>query len=463
MYHVGMPVAPYRQLSKLAEGAMTQQDDWKTGLDPRIADQVDYIVGAFRDQKIAIGVTPANGGVGYMYAEGQLIVRHEYLARVREALRQPDDHEKVRQVVAGADLLTLVKPPKNELPTVVDALDVLDRQFGEGIATPNHVLTVAPEVGPCPATEPQEVYDRIEPSPSVCPAGGGAGVLIYIADTGLLADAASHPWLAGVTGDPDPLPAAAADGTQPIPAYTGHGTFVAGVARCMAPAADVIVSNAFSIAGSALEADLVEDLDAALDLGVDIFHLSITAPTRNDLPLASFLAWLKLLRQYKGVVCVVAAGNNGSRLPSWPAAFAEVISVGALGSDWRSRANFSNFGGWVDVYAPGRNLVNAYPTGSYTCYVEPYIGHVRRFKGMARWSGTSFSAPVVTGLIAARMSRTGENGQQAAAALLAAARSRAIPGVGAIALPGCGYDDVPGQRAECCAGHQPRPCGCGCG
>ena len=39
----------------------------------------------------------------------------------------------------------------------------------QGIATPNHVLTVAGgEAGPCPATEPQEVYDGIEPYPSVC-------------------------------------------------------------------------------------------------------------------------------------------------------------------------------------------------------------------------------------------------------------------------------------------------------
>jgi subtilisin family serine protease len=403
-------------------------------LDPVVAEQVDYIVSAFAERGINIGVVTADRGVSYMYAEGHLIVREEHLGRVQQLLPCQATAERITQ---GIMLLRMSEPPSGEQPTVADLLPVIDVELGAGIATPNHVLTAAGEVRPCPATEPEEVYADIEPSPTVDVDGGGGGVFIYVADTGLLdGAAAAHPWLSGVQGDPDPLPKPLPDGTQPITPYAGHGTFVAGVARCMAPQADVFVANIFSVAGSALETDFVRKLDAALGLGVDIFNLSIVAPTRNDVPLQAFRAWLEtVVPQYKGVVCVVAAGNSGSRLPEWPAAFPGTVSVGALAADWHSRADFSNYGGWVDVYAPGRGLVNAYATGTYTCRVDPYVGQQRKFYGMARWSGTSFATPVVTGLIAARMSRTGENGRQAADALLAQARTQAIPGVGAVLLP----------------------------
>ncbi len=89
----------------------------------------------------------------------------------------------------------------------------------------------------------------------------------------------------------------------------------------MAPEADIIVDNVFNTAGSALEKDFVQALDRALRLGVDIFHLSVVAPTRNDIALLSLEGWLERLDEYKGIVCVVPAGNSGTRRPCWPAAF----------------------------------------------------------------------------------------------------------------------------------------------
>lgn len=460
------------------------EPQWEKILKPTIRDQVRHIWNEFRkdgaaakagetrgsDGGIDVGVVTSGDGVAFMYAEGQLLVREKYLERVqeilsepkptvREILNEPEGTSPIEPLIAGIVVLHLSSRTDQPKLTVLDALARIDKVLGPGYATPNHVITVAGDAGPCPATEPEVVYDGIEPYPSVFPGDAGAGISIYMADTGLLhyegdkleppnPDPAHpdqvvtnrgvpHSWLAGVKGTLDRLQDMS--GGQVIQPYEGHGTFVAGAARSMAPAADVYVANVFKVAGSTLETHLARHLTAALRHGYDLFHLSITAPTRKDLPLISFEGWLRRLRQHKGVACVVAAGNSGSRLPTWPAAFPRVVSVGALAADWRSRARFSNYGPWVDVYAPGRDLVNAFAIGTYKCYTAPYTGTVRKFYGMAKWSGTSFSTPIVTGLIAARMSRTGENGQEAARALLAEARSRAIPGVGAILLSY--YDD----------------------
>jgi hypothetical protein len=430
--------------STVCEGIVPEEYSWDSDLHVRIRDQVNHIVSAFAEQSVPINVVPAgDGGVDHIHAKGQLLVRDEHVPAVHDILNPGVELSpaQVRRVVPGISLVTSTNGGTH--PTVPEALDHIDQLLGTGIATPDHVLTVAPG-GPCPATEPEEAYYETEPYPSVRTDNSGAGIRVYVADTGLLKDAeAGHPWLQGVRRAPNPDGTEQAwdpagidlDGVTTIPPYVGHGTFVAGVIRCMAPHADVMVSNIFQVAGSVLESDLVAELDRALAWGADVFNLSITAPTRLNLSMLSFDNFRRRLQQYKGAVCIVAAGNDGSPVPSYPAAYPEMISVGALGADWRGRARFSNYGGWVDVYAPGRDLVNAYATGPYECHEYPYKGEIRNFYGMARWSGTSFSTPVVTGLVAARMSRTGETGQEAAAGLLAEARANAIPGVGAILVP----------------------------
>lgn len=418
--------------------------------EPTIVDiQLELIVRAFRAKGTEIDVAYTSaGGLDFLYQKGVILVRDAYLGQVSELL---GGGERLDGLVDGVTLLSLAKSKARDAP---EALERIDAALGVGVATPNHVLSICP-VSPCPATEPEEAPGDEPPDPGVCDPAG-QGVLIYVADTGLLADAGAHPWLAGVTGEPDPL--TDVSGSAMIHEYAGHGTFIAGVARCMAPDSAVHVVSDFAAAGALFEDQVVKRLDEALGLGPDIISLSAGTTTRKDLPLLSFEAFWHRYRQYKGTVLVSAAGNNGTRRPFWPAAFPEVVSVGAVAANWRSRARFSDFGPWVDVYAPGEDLVNAFATGTYICREPPNTGQQREFNGMARWSGTSFATPLVAGLIAARISRTGENARLAADALLALARCQPLPGVGPVLWPCQAGESC---RHPGCVDHGRSGCGCG--
>ncbi len=372
---------------------------------PKARAEAANIAGAFAARGITIGgVLTEDGWIEYMYAEGQFLAREQYLESIRQVLeRQRFEEVSTTRVIRDIVLLEVQpssgsgneptdaaaegaageggpaedaagegRPTEGERPRplLVRLLDEIDAVLSPGIATLNHVVT-ASNGSPCgcPATEPQEVYDPT-PYPPLCPGNGGDGVRIWVADTGFVTSTVSScTWLDGVTGDPDPS-VDSSSGT--ILTYGGHGTFVAGVIRAMAPGANIVVKCVFETAGSALESEFVPKLHEGFGFGPDIFHITVASQTRNNFPLMAFEAWLQDLRSHKGVACVVPAGNNSSRQPCWPAAFPSVISVGALATDWRSRAYFSNYGGWVDVYAPGESLVNAFATGTFTCLIPPF-------------------------------------------------------------------------------------------
>ncbi|MBL8065835.1 MAG: S8 family serine peptidase [Chthonomonadaceae bacterium] len=64
------------------------------------------------------------------------------------------------------------------------------------------------------------------------------------------------------------------------------------------------------------------------------------------------------------VLPIAAAGNSSSVIPYYPAAYDNVMSVAATdGANQRSW--FSNYGGWVDVAAPGQDLVTTSADGTY--------------------------------------------------------------------------------------------------
>jgi Subtilase family len=406
---------------------------------------------AFARQGVYIEVAYApNGRPDYLYEAGRLLASSEAITVVRDALppgvEEPGKHEQPDDPTLR--VLSIENLQGGVHLTVPQALDLIDAQLGDKnpalhggfpLVTPVHFMHISNGASPdtargCPATEPEVPCccapdEPCGPCPPVAP-DGGAGVVIGVCDTGLLASIASASWLGGVTGEVDSLGPLLANGLYDIPRYCGHGTFIAGVARCEAPESTVYVANDY-INGALQEWKVVQQLQALIaNQAPQVVNLSAGSYTRNDWMPLSFSVF-----DNGGVTLVCAAGNDAIHRKFWPAAFGWAVAVGALGADQRNRAWFSNYGDWVDVYTLGEGLVNAFATGEYTYHEPPKRPATQVFDGRARWSGTSFATPLAAGLIAAEMSQAGLTASDATQVVLARAQSQAIPGVGPVLYP----------------------------
>jgi subtilisin family serine protease len=125
-------------------------------------------------------------------------------------------------------------------------------------------------------------------------------------------------------------------------------------------------------------------------------------------------------------VVVASAGNDATCQPCYPAAFENVVAVAALGPG--GPAGFSNYGNWVRACAPGVDLVSTFftnaqgPEPAPAGYPEP-----DKYVGWARWSGTSFSGPVVVAALAREMQWYGLSASDAVARVIDAPALFRIP------------------------------------
>jgi subtilisin family serine protease len=136
---------------------------------------------------------------------------------------------------------------------------------------------------------------------------------------------------------------------------------------------------------------------------IDIVVMGFGAFSADDAPPPMAYTIGRLLADS---VVVASAGNNSSCRPFFPAALPNVVAVGGL--DSAGRAAFSNFGSWVDACAPAVDVVSTFFM-EFTDDVDSANGLNAEYRGWAAWSGTSFAAPKVAGVIAQEMCVRGDS------------------------------------------------------
>jgi subtilase family protein len=218
----------------------------------------------------------------------------------------------------------------------------------------------------------------------------------------------------------------------------GHGPFIAGIVRQVAPDARVLAIRAMNSDDVLYEGDIIcglrhlakrialaEPGDLAAEVDVLSLSFGYYSESPHDQVMTSGLWHVIEVLLSLGVVVAASAGNDATSRRLYPAAFAlhpvpagqvPVISVGALNPNG-TKAMFSNDGRWVTAWAVGACVVSTYPTdidGSRTPELRIPVNREPPGEwppgrealdpddysaGFAIWSGTSFSAPYAAALV----------------------------------------------------------------
>ncbi|HEY8960821.1 MAG TPA: S8 family serine peptidase [Luteolibacter sp.] len=199
----------------------------------------------------------------------------------------------------------------------------------------------------------------------------GSGVTVAVLDTGVSALAGLRSIqqinLIDLPSDPSTL--------------NGHGTAVASLILQVAPETNILSIRLADDLGSSNSWLLSQGIVQAVDSGAQIINISMGSYGDSAL-LREAVGYA----QARGVVVVASAGNEGIGQLANPAGYPGVIASGSIEANG-DHLLFSNTGAALDVSAPGYGLYSTGINGETLSY-----------------SGTSASAGVTTGTIAATMS-----------------------------------------------------------
>lgn len=192
----------------------------------------------------------------------------------------------------------------------------------------------------------------------------------------------------------DQSTAAVLDGA-PYAAF-GHGTMVVGVIHLVAPTSSILPLKAFRSDGTGYLSDILRAFYYAVQNRANIINMSFDFTTASQ-EMGTAISYAS----QRNVICVASVGNDGQSVTTYPASLTGVMGIAST-SDLDTRSTFSNYGPEVWVAAPGEDIVTTYPFGTYSA-----------------GSGTSFSAPFVSGgsalLLSLNSSITPANAAQAVA------------------------------------------------
>ena len=304
------------------------------------------------------------------------------------AVAEPSDNEKVSVIIGFKDKpdATLIKAYGGDIKqqyTIISAIaaDVpVKALYGLSHNPKIEIIELDAEVHAMGQVTPWGI-ERVQ-APAVHANGiDGTGIKVAIIDTGV--DYA-HPDLAAnyiggydfVNSDGNPIDDA------------GHGTHVAGTVAAIdndigvigaAPGIDLYALKVLNSEGSGSYSNIISAIQWASDNNIDVASMSLGGGSGSTL-----LENACNNAYANGVVLVAAAGNDGRRKVSYPAAYSSVIAVAAT-TNTDTRAYFSNMGRQIELAAPGVGINSTTMDGGYS-------GDT--------WSGTSMATPHVTGAVA---------------------------------------------------------------